>query len=243
MKFIYRKIKEFVPVTMSENFTRYSIKPFNNIEDKYNVIFIHIPKTAGKSFYYSLFGEDMVPHQSLENYYKYDPVKFDKYLKVCVVRNPWDRFVSAFSYLNAIDDNLMHSDRDIKFANENLRRFDNVNDFLNEINLNKKLRKKILNWTHFKPQYKYIFVNDKNKVDYMCKFENLPSSYENIKNALNLDSGSVLLERNVNKERKKSYWDYFTYDSAKIIEEIYAKDIEEFGYSFPYEKIIRENQK
>jgi len=60
-------------------------------------IFIHIPKCAGTSIAHALYGHSCW-HWTAEDLRFINREKFDSYLKFSIVRNPWSRLFSAFSY-------------------------------------------------------------------------------------------------------------------------------------------------
>ena len=64
-----------------------------------NWLFIHIPKTAGTSISQALFGSDF-GHCTVDHYEIFSPKRFHNYFKFAFVRNPWDRFLSAYKFLN-----------------------------------------------------------------------------------------------------------------------------------------------
>jgi chondroitin 4-sulfotransferase 11 len=230
-------IYSLLPVTIKEKIIRKSIEPFNDVENKYNIIFIHIPKTGGKALYYSLFKSEMQAHQSIIAYFLYDKRKFNKYFKFAVVRNPWDRFSSAYYYLKSEKKYLAHTLNDQEFSKKYLSSFNTIEEFILEIYNNENFRNLILSWTHFKPQYQYIEINGVNQLDYVGKFEDLENEFIKIKDKLGIKNKNTLIEKNKNEDKNKNYWEYYNKKTAKIIENIYKKDINDFGYSFPYEKL------
>jgi len=79
--------------------------------EKYKLIFIHIPKTAGLTIR-KAFGEDVYKdvgnqHESASEAIKnFD--KWDEYHKFTIVRNPWDLWVSAFMYMSQNTNHVSH---------------------------------------------------------------------------------------------------------------------------------------
>ena len=65
--------------------------------DYYRCIFVHIPKNAGLSVCYTLFGNTGGSHRKITSYQKlFHPKTFASYFKFTFVRNPWDRFISLW---------------------------------------------------------------------------------------------------------------------------------------------------
>ena len=60
------------------------------------MLFIHIPKNAGSSISEVMYGKQ-IGHKKLRDYQNFR--RFDEYDVVAVVRNPYDRFLSAYNYL------------------------------------------------------------------------------------------------------------------------------------------------
>jgi sulfotransferase famil protein len=68
------------------------------ISHQYGCIFIHIPKTGGKSVQ-RFFRTNWQNHKDISRYaQELDPRIFKSYYKFTVVRNPWDRIVSDYNY-------------------------------------------------------------------------------------------------------------------------------------------------
>lgn len=79
------------------------------ISDSHSFLFIHIPKTAGKSIAAALAPEGErkhalclkgKKHESVEDFVKRNGRGvFQRYYSFCVVRHPFDRFMSHYAYL------------------------------------------------------------------------------------------------------------------------------------------------
>lgn len=96
------------------------------ISHEYKFIFIHIPKTAGTTICSSWEGSPLKSicketgtlggtHKNALELKEMFPEEFGSYLKFCVVRNPYDRFVSKFYFkqLNPREDfNLDWTDKE-----------------------------------------------------------------------------------------------------------------------------------
>lgn len=73
--------------------------PYHKVFDEKKFIFIHIPKTAGKSIA-SLVGLKGACHLTYMQYREIIGSSIDSYDIFTVVRNPLDRLVSAYNYLS-----------------------------------------------------------------------------------------------------------------------------------------------
>src|SRR5207302_4792563 len=63
-------------------------------------LFIHIPKNAGVSISQAIYGRQ-VWHRTASFFRDSDPDYFSGRVSFAVVRNPWDRLVSAYEYHRA----------------------------------------------------------------------------------------------------------------------------------------------
>jgi hypothetical protein len=76
--------------------------PITNFIRASRVLLIRIPRTGSVSTSMHIYGRvQNIPHRSAEFYLKSDPEFFHSAIKVAVVRNPWDRLVSAYEFLRA----------------------------------------------------------------------------------------------------------------------------------------------
>ena len=212
---------------------------------KHNFIFVHIPKTGGTSiekllhiYNYDSRKPDMdklhghIPVDksndinnplSLGDIYGYylqhltlDQIKCIISKKECshftsfaFVRNPWDRLVSeyiwAYSHLE----------------------FD---DFINRVC--EVVRNRILLDTenvHFRPQYEFL----NSEINYICRFEKFKQELIKLNKVLSLNVNTSLLPHE-KKSIRKHYSKYYSKKSVELIEEIYARDIDIYGYEYHY---------
>ncbi len=203
-----------------ENSNAQSLRPFYDTKS----IFVHIPKAAGISVGYSLYGRKTGDHRTILDYQLCCPKKtFESFFKFSFVRNPWDRLFSAYSYMKKGGRN----NQDLEWSKKYLSQYNSfeefVTDWINEDNINLGL--------HFKPQYKFICSQGNNlEVDFICYFENIEDDYKYIRNKLNI--GQDLVFENKTTSKKKDYRDYYTDETKEIVRSVYQKDIELFGYNF-----------
>lgn len=158
-------------------------------------IFFHIPKTAGISVSSALFGNIEWGHRTATFYINYfGQSQFDSFYKFTVVRNPYNRLYSAFSFLKNGGINL----QDSNFSKQHLSPYSSFDDFV----LNGLNDEAIRNWIHFLPQH--YFVTDKSGnlvVDFVAKMESLKSDFNTICKSLNVSA--ELETKNQTKHKKE----------------------------------------
>lgn len=198
-----------------------SKNPFTEACHEKETIFIHVPKNAGRSIYRSVFNEPG-RHIQLKRYYIYDRNKANSYYKFAVVRDPVDRFVSAFNGLKG--SGIRNGEYD-KFVNDNIERFDNVSDFVVWMAGSKSNVNKVLGWLHFYPQYKWIsVVGDEVAVDRVLKFESLQDDWPSFAKERGF-SGDLSF---VGKGAVNCYT--LSDNQINFIREVYSRDCQLFSY-------------
>jgi len=176
-------------------------------------LFIHIPKAGGSSIQNIIkkCNKELTGclHKYVNNYSK-------EYRNSCFVfsfvRNPYDRLLSAHKYLTG------------GFGNEGDKKFGKTlsSDFKyfakNQLNNN-------MNWLHFRPMIHWL--ND--DVDFIGKFENIQQDFNIICDKIGIPQQELSHE---NKSKHKHYTEYYDDETRQIVAEIYAEDIDKFGYKF-----------
>jgi len=196
----------------------YSFKPF---DDK-KAIFVHVPKCAGVSVCRALFGNLAGGHTTLDEYLTiFEPKLVASYFKFTVVRNPWDRLVSAFHFLQGGGFN----EEDRNWFSAELGRFVDFDGFVKGW-LNKE---NIWKWPHFRPQYHYI-VESRGKVhmDFTGFVENLEEDFRYIADRLGVNCAL----QEMNKGKHDDYRSYYNEETKRIVAGVYDTDIRLLGYNF-----------
>ncbi len=196
----------------------YSYKSF---DDK-KAIFIHIPKCAGVSINQAIFGNLAGGHTTLDHYLKiFEPHCINSYFKFTIVRNPWDRLVSAYFFLKK--GGFREKDRD--WFNDELSSFTDFDDFVKSW-VNKQ---NIWKEDHFRPQYHYM-LDKRRKIplDFVGFLENLNDDFTYITKKI----GITCCLHTSNKSKHKNYQDYYNDETKEIIREVYSEDIKMLGYNF-----------
>ncbi len=176
-------------------------------------IFFHIPKTAGMSVSSALFGNIEWGHRTATFYINYfGQAQFDLFYKFTVVRNPYDRLYSAFTFLK----NGGINQQDSTFSKQYLSSYPSFDDFVMN-GLNDEV---IKNWVHFLPQH--YFVTDKSGslvVDFVAKMEYLHTDFNTICKSLNISA--ELETKNQTKHKKEMV---LTDEVKSVIKAHYIKD-------------------
>lgn len=193
--------------------------------ETHNAIFIHIPKTGGISVSEGLFDSHAAAHTALYTYLAlYGGRRFDAMYKFAIVRDPWDRLVSAYHFLRAGG----LTDADAAFSKAHMQGFGDIDDFV----ANGLERPEILNWTHFKPQV--LFLRDPRTgrlgMDFLGRFETLAADYALI--AGHLGIGRPLPHKNKGASKPKT-GPALSAASIKRIGEVYAEDAAALNYAPP----------
>ena len=191
-----------------------------NLFNHNQLLFLHIPKTAGTSVSSWLTKFSLLcPFEDNS----YEHLHFDletlkkqitkPYKSFNVVRNPWDRTISAYFYsLKHFSDFLSNSSTYITFEEFVLK----LRDGLSISNPN--LCQTQVDWIS-------------SPVDYILKFENLDQDFTIIQNYIGKYE-PLPRENTRDQDTKMPYQEYYNNTTRKIIEEICARDILEFGYKF-----------
>lgn len=196
----------------------YSFEPF----DKHKTIFIHIPKCAGVSVNHTLFGNLAGGHRTFTEYLSiFEAESITNYFKFTIVRNPWDRLVSAYFFLKKGGFN----ERDKAWFDKELGHYDSFEQFVREW----LTKENIWRCEHFRPQKHYIFDKyQKVSIDFVGFFENLDEDFDYIADKIGI--ADRLPKKNAGKH--ESYQDYYSKETMEIVSKIYEEDIKMLGYNF-----------
>jgi len=200
------------------------------ISESYQIIFIHIQKTAGTSLSAFLSSNLMATRNGRKHESAYEVKSripeyiWRNYFKFSFVRNPWDRLVSwylhikkhrtkygdnpFFDYLMSIGDTfenfILYGDKTIStpWGKRNL--------FTNQLDL--------------------LSFENQLLVDFVGKFESLESDWKLILDRIGYIDQAKL--PHVNKIPRVHYRDLYTERTRVIVEEKFQKDINQFRYHF-----------
>lgn len=223
-EFVSKSLGVLLPPHHVENFINYIKNPYSTWEDEQKIIFVHIPKAAGKAISYSLLDAPNGTGHAKLYVYERNQKKFNSYYKFTFVRNPWDRLVSAFFYMKSFDEDS----NDRRFFDKYIGQDVTFKDFVYKLK-DKEYRKLCLEWEHFTPQVNFI----KNslgvvELDFIGRVESIAEDFKNLCARLGVERDLSL--RNAGK--RAEYRDYYDSEMIKIIEEVYKEDITGLQYEF-----------
>ncbi len=202
-------------------------------------IFVHIPKTAGKSVTAALdrhasrgLAHRRTIHETMAEFHRRQqdetvrpglfrrrkriermPQGWDDYFSFAFVRNPWDRVVSMYSFYRRMGYPwIAHVDTFEQFVGD----LESGAQYLLDIH---------------GPRPQVDFVTDfrgRQIVSFIGRFENIAEDFAKICDTIGV--GCDLPRRNVSE--RSDYTEYFTGELRDTVGEIYADDIAMFGYSY-----------
>src|SRR5215470_13559254 len=163
-------------VTQKSSDTTLSTSRSLMINHQYRCIFVHIPKTAGKSIN-RFFRMEWQKHKDLSCYFReLQPELFSHYFKFAIVRNPWDRILSDYNFQKKKDAPA----KEKLFAVNNNGSARNFREWLDAVLSNPffyesrqwgaEVSAGIHRWS---PQVDWVSLNGKIGVDAVLRMENL----------------------------------------------------------------------
>jgi hypothetical protein len=203
------------------------------INHQYRCIFIHIPRTGGKSLQ-RFFGTKWQDHKDISRYaQELKPEIFTSYYKFAVVRNPWARLVSDYNFQKRKKGSqaghrlLIHNEDGSKRSFRKWLEAVISDPFCCDP---KKWGARVSQGIHrWSPQLDWISISGKIAVDGVLQTEDLQEGFAQLCRTLGLPSREVPC-RNWRWHRHYAY--YYDDSTRRLVEKHYAKDIETFGYRF-----------
>lgn len=168
-----------------------------------NYTFCHIPKTAGSSII------DLLNYDFEYGHKKCDKKNINNFL-FTFVRNPYDRFISAFFYLKKGGNGSKEDELDSK-------------KYVRHYSISKFIRTRFygcLNQQHFRPQHHWI----PSGADFVGKYENLKTDILNLSRVIDLKS------LNIPHKNKTEYFYELSVLEKNIIYKAYKTDFKIFNY-------------
>jgi len=192
------------------------------INHEKKLIFIHIPKNAGTSIIKAMGLKNMLMDKTVGEYKETYKDYWNDYLKFTVVRDPIDRFISAYKFARMKESGWFSAT-----GEECLEKHPHY-DLCNSMDINEytyyiyKNRKEFNRWII--PQT-FIISNENNEIeiDYYVRYENLLEDLKKI----GIDKIEKLNSSKINDEKIID----LTKKSKNMLYEIYDIDYKNFSYS------------
>lgn len=206
------------------------------ISHRHHCIFVHIPRTGGTSIENVMWPGERSEAElwmgfvsPFHNKYQTGGLQhlfarhirlevgeqvFQDYFKFAIVRNPWDRLVSQFCYLDRRPDlrDFMGVPEGMPFA-----------QYVEQAATSGHVQ--------ITPQYDFIYDETGDPlVDYIGRFETLQHDAATVFERIGLEDVSLPVANT--SSRHRDYRSYYDGATRSRVEELYAKDIERFGYRF-----------
>lgn len=206
---------------------------------EHNLVYIHIPKTAGTSLEHAPFigGGG---HQPIEYFKRAFELSFrglpdwEEIFKFAFVRHPFTRYLSAV-LAHYLDPTISEFAGDLggkeypitpegvtKFTEDNFERIKNLRWF---------------EWVHLVPQYKFVCIDTPGgkglgwggeiEVDFVGRFENLQEDWQKVCERV---GQSWELEHWRKGKYRDDYDKYLTTHLRQMLRELYERDFELFNY-------------
>lgn len=205
-----------------------------------NIVFLHIPKTAGLSIRKWL--GTYKGNSTMQIWEDHPPISFlqkqSSAFSFTVVRNPWERMVSFYFYIKNIF-KITEVNKSL-ITQKNIKGIKYLMKTIKDINYLKS--SVIKNNLDFKEWLKYIqhcnedwnlFITKQtdyidSEIDLIIKYENL---YEEFK-AIQKYYGVACELTHENKSNHLNYRDYYDDETKYIVDCMFAKDIDKLKYVF-----------
>ncbi len=179
-------------------------------------IFIHIPKTGGLSISKTFKLKE--GHQSIRTFK-------NKYYSFAFVRNPWDRLISSFIYLNRGG----MGGKDIIDRDKYLLKYKGDFNYFVKYGLINNM-KYFFNQQHLRPQYKFISDwKGKIIVNKIFRFEKISDDFNQMCDLMQTERMNL---PHLNKSDHNNYRNYYNSELINIVEKVYSKDIKIFNYNY-----------
>ena len=202
---------------------------------EHNAAFIHNPKTAGKSVEHMLLSHLLgketkgpIGDLSAEVKRKYrlespprrhSPASvYDQSYKFSIVRNPFDRFISAYYWWSRVTPYKLKRptfDKFLKYAEQRLKQKE------------PESWRKDPAWFHVQPQVYYI----DDSIDDILRFETIDKDIEKVRSKLNITT--TLGVHNKSTNIPKSRITLYSKETIAVVAEWYKEDLKQFKYNIP----------
>jgi len=197
--------------------------PYRDRNDRWESIFVHVPRTAGTSIANALFEDGDCGHTPLYAYRAFDEARYRNYFKFAFVRNPFSRLVSAFHQ----NRENARNPRKKPWAAQYFSDLDGFIEFVERMGGNSSYRRVVMAHDHFRPQWEFVTVGGRVDLDFLGKFEDLEKDFQRISEELGANTSLP----KKNSSSHANYEHYYTSKAKNIVEKLYKNDFRKLGYN------------
>lgn len=187
------------------------------------VAFIHVPRTAGLSVARAVYHQDLWCHFTVSALEKNSLPEVRRLPRFAIVRNPWDRAVSAYHFAKQGGvpggAEMFHPER-YRGAD-----FDTFESFVHQY---LSVRSPWQLDGVFRPQSHYLGQRGRDRVDHVGFFEHLSDTEEWLSTTLN----RPIALKHSNKVDREHYRSCYSEETKEIVAQVYSMDIKRFDYTF-----------
>lgn len=197
------------------------------ISHQHRAIFVHIQKTGGTSVSVAMGGQQFEPfkHATAQQAREHYGDAWSDYFRFSIVRNPWARLLSWWTAIQRTPESTSPFRVAVR---ERCRTFDDFVRFADDITQDG------YPVSVHRTQSAYLTDASGNlMVEFVGRYERLADDVEAISRRLAAPLGPLL---HMNKTTHGRYVDAYTPTLARYVGEIYAADVDRFGYHFGDER-------
>lgn len=217
-----RTIESVLPTSiLSVVYTAAAIDPFTEWNHNHRAIFIHVPKAAGRSLATAL-GMGGTSHIPIKRYWAADRSATQSSLTFAVLRDPVDRFSSAFHSLRGSspeNPDTPHERRYSEWVRRNIDVHTDVESFIESMRSNRAHRRRVMGWYHFVPQSTWITRGGSVGVDLLGDYDRLDEFWGEIQARLDIEAELPAIGRRSTRPTMSD-------DSANFVRSLYAQDLD-----------------
>jgi chondroitin 4-sulfotransferase 11 len=216
-------LRSMLPEILVRSVQKFQRRDLFNAFRTAGVAFIHVPRAAGTSISRSLYPL-WVNHYTVVEHINTVPKDLLELPRFAVVRNPWDRVVSSWSFARAGSgpDGVVVRNPE-HYRTEEFAVFER---FVNEWLPRQQIERVD---PIFRCQSDYLLDTNGNlAVNHLGRIEDLLATERWLSALL---CRTVTIPR-MNTSEHRPYRDYYTPELRKRVGQIYAEDIDRFGYRF-----------
>ena len=221
---LHRTITPFLPLSFFEHQQlRGAMAPFRDA----GIVFIHVPKTAGVSITRAIYHRTVWCHFTLPQLLKYGDEDIVKLPRFAIVRNPWDRAVSAYHFAKLggtpggaqMQHKQRYRDDDFETFDTFVRQYLAVNDVWKLDGV-------------FRPQSYYLGPPAPDSFDYIGDFDYMPETEQWLNQKLGRPVRLSHSNATDDAKYQAKYRTFYSRETRKIVAEAYRCDIDRFGFEF-----------